>query len=225
MSLQECQLRAEAEWLESWQAGPSRLRWDRVPIQVGDRAPEVRVLDIAGGEVGLEQIWSQGRPALILFWRHYGCGCGLDRNRRLVQELADYREAGAIVVIVGQGDPEQAAAYAERYEVPVPIFSDLHRQAYRAFDVLEGQPCQIFFDAGQDLLRRDQDAGRQFAMARRGAGRAPVNSPWQLPAEFVIGANGVVCLAYRYQHCEDFPEPRMLLAAISEARRVIDHEI
>ena len=31
--------------------------------------------------------------------------------------------------------------------------------------------------------------------------------------EFIIGTNGSVRLTHLYQHCEDFPEPRVLTAA------------
>ena len=31
---------AEKEWLDLWEQGPSRLRWTKVPLQVGDLAPD-----------------------------------------------------------------------------------------------------------------------------------------------------------------------------------------
>ena len=31
---------AEKEWLDLWKQGPSRLRWTKVPLQVGDLAPD-----------------------------------------------------------------------------------------------------------------------------------------------------------------------------------------
>ena len=31
---------AEAEWLDLWKQGPTRLRWTKVPLQVGDLAPD-----------------------------------------------------------------------------------------------------------------------------------------------------------------------------------------
>ena len=215
MGLQECQIRAEAEWIDGWRDGPSYIRWNEIPVQVGDKAPKSTALDYESNEVALASLWADG-PALILFWRHYGCGCGLDRNRRLQSELDQYRSLGANVTIVGQGEPEQAAEYGERYQVPVPILSDPHRSAYRAFGVLEGLPSQIFFDASEELLRRDLSAGLEFASERKTIGRPPVNSPWQLPAEFVIDASGVVRLAYRYQFCEDFPDHRVIAAAVKD---------
>ena len=72
---------AEKEWLDLWKQGPTRLRWTEVPLQVGDLAPDFELKDISGKSVHLRDFWSNG-PALILFWRHYGCSCGVDRANR-----------------------------------------------------------------------------------------------------------------------------------------------
>ncbi len=95
---------AEKEWLELWKKGPSRLRWNEVPLQVEDLAPDFELKDTDGNLVHLCDFWRSG-PALILFWRHYGCSCGVDRASRLQKEYADYIKLGASVVVIGQGEP------------------------------------------------------------------------------------------------------------------------
>lgn len=208
---------AEQEWFESWQRGPTRLRWTRTPLQVGDHAPSFSLPDETGRLVELSSFWADG-PALILFWRHFGCSCGLDRVRRLNEEITGYREAGGHVVIVGQGDPPRAAAYQSKYQIPCPILSDPERRVYEAYGLLEGGPAQILFDAPDDLLRCDLEAAKALAESRRTAGRPMVDSPWQLPGEFVVDARGRLGLTYRYQYCEDYPNPLVLVAALREAR-------
>ena len=207
---------AEKQWLASWKRGPIRLRWAKVPIQAGDNAPNVRVLDYSGETVNLSDSWKD-RPALLIFWRHYGCGCGLERAKRLQQESGDYLSAGANVVVVGQGEPERAKAYAQKYGITCAILSDPRREAYEAYGLLEGRPSQILYDAPEDLARCDYDAGVRLAGARREAGRPLVDSPWQLPGEFTVSTSGIVNLAYRYQYCEDFPNPLVILASIKDA--------
>lgn len=108
---------AEQEWLDGWKNGPTRLCWSTLPPQIGDQAPDFELQDASGQLVHLHDFW-QDRPAFLLFWRHYGCGCGLVRASRLQQEYAAYTEAGATVVIIGQGEPERTAAYAQKYELP-----------------------------------------------------------------------------------------------------------
>ena len=111
---------AEDRWKAGWEAGPTRLRWTTLPPQVGDRAPDATLLDHEGRDVALSSMWAD-RPLLILFWRHFGCSCGMDRAARLRTELADYRAGGGDVVIVGQGEPARAARYRERQGIDVPI--------------------------------------------------------------------------------------------------------
>lgn len=204
---------AEAEWLSLWRRGPSRLRWTRVPLQTGDAAPDFELQDSAGHAVRLTDVWTQG-PVLLMFWRHYGCSCGTDRAQRLQAECAAYRALGAQLLVVGQGGPAQAADYSARHGLPCTVLCDPTRRVYEDYDLLEGQPSQIVFDAPDEFLRVDAEAGVSLQQSRHGTPRAAVNSPWQLPGEFVIDTAGNVRLAYRYQHCEDWPNPLVLIAAL-----------
>jgi len=209
---------AEKEWVDGWKRGPQRLRWSKVPLQVEDRAPDFELPNSLGRMVSLSSHWNE-RPALLLFWRHFGCSCGIDRSRRLREEHSQYLALGANVVIIGQGEPERATAYAVRYGLPpTPILCDTEARAYEAYGLLEGRPSQILFDAPEALLDRDLQAGLDFMASRRQEGRPLVDSPWLLPGEFVIDVTGRVTLAYRYNHCEDFPDPRVLYAALRHAR-------
>lgn len=216
-SVLESQVRtAEQEWLDHWKRGPTRLTWSQMPPQVGDTAPDFELPDSSGTRVDLRTFWRE-RPALILFWRQFGCGCGLQRAERLQKEYPDYVAAGANVVIIGQGDPVRAAAYAPKYGIPCPILCDAEERVYRAYGLLEGKPPQILFDAPEEFLRRDYEAGVKLAQVRREAGRPLVDNPWLLPGEFVVDRTGIIRLAYRWQYCEDFPNPLVHIAAIKEA--------
>ncbi|MEQ1737079.1 MAG: peroxiredoxin-like family protein [Rhodoglobus sp.] len=207
------QSQAEQTWLDAWHAGPQRLRWEQVPLQIGDAAPDLTLTDHTGQPRQLSSFWEKG-PALILFWRHFGCSCGIDRAARLKTEYQDYLDAGASVVLIGQASPERSAEYRERNGVDAPILSDPERAAYDAFDLLDGTTAQILYDAPDPFLRCEASAGEGLAAERHGTERASVDSPWQLPGEFVVSEDGRVQLAYRYQYCEDFPDPRVITAAI-----------
>jgi peroxiredoxin len=207
---------AEEEWLQHWKRGPSRLRWNNIPLQVGDHAPDYELQDSTGATVHLRDFWSH-KPALLLFWRHYGCSCGIERAKRLQKEYPDYIRLGAKVVIIGQGEPERAAAYIQNHKIPCPVLCDPTYKVYQAFGLLEGKPSQIVFDAPDELLQRNFDAGVNLQKSRHGTQRATVDNPWQLPGEFVVDESGVIRLAYRYQYCEDWPNPLVLIGAIKEA--------
>jgi peroxiredoxin len=213
----ETQLQAaEREWLDNWKSGPTRLRWTKPPLQVGDSAPEFELQDLTGQVVHLRDFWSNG-PALLLFWRHYGCSCGIERAKRLRTEYADYLKSGANVVVIGQGEPERSAAYSQKHNLPCPVLCDPTYRVYEAYDLLEGKPSQIVFDAPDELLQCDYEAGVKLQKSRHGTERAAVDSPWQLPGEFVVDRSGIIRLVYRYQYCEDWPNPLVLIGAIKEA--------
>lgn len=205
----------EDDFFRIWQNGPEITRWDSLPVQVGDPAPGFALPDQTGTRVALDDLVSNG-PAIVLFWRHFGCGCGVDRAARLRDELADYEATGASVVIVGQGLPIQAAAYAEEHDLDVPILTDQDRSTYRAYGLLDALLPQVVFDAPQWLWSYSEETAQRFIEERRVAGRRLVNNPWLLPGEFVIDGDGTLKHAHRYQHCEDFPDPRILITAATE---------
>jgi len=208
---------AEDRWREAWKRGPTRLRWDAIPVQVGDQAPDLMLASSTeGNQVVLSNLWADG-PALILFWRHYGCGCGIERAERLRKEHADYEAAGATVTVIGQAEPARSAVYAAKHSLPCLVLCDPEQDAYDAYGLVEGKPSQVLFGASDELLNGDYDAGMALADKRRELGRPFVDNPWLLPAEFVIDRKGKIVLAYRYQYCEDFPNPLVHIAAIKEA--------
>ena len=171
---------AEQRWLDLWAGGPQRLRWDRIPLQVGDAAPDLELLDHTGASVRLSSLWTD-QTAVILFWRHFGCSCGRDRARRLLDEYVELTELGCTVTIIGQAAPERSARYRDRNQIPCAILSDPEEAAYRAFDVLEGTTAQVLFDR----IRRPARArvvgwyGPGGLEARHGTGirRQPVPPP------------------------------------------------
>lgn len=214
--LDQQQEEAEREWISGWLTGPTRLRWESVPVQVGDPAPDVELRDMRGSPIRLSSLWATG-PTLLLFLRHYGCSCLAERWDLLRDELPGYEAAGAQVVAVGQGEPERTAAMVSRRGYPFAVLSDADRSAYRAFGLLQGTPAQVI----HEVVWQPDDmatAERVFLQPRRGTERAVVDDPWQLPGEFVIDREGRIALAHRYQYCEDFPPMTVLRGAIAAAQ-------
>jgi peroxiredoxin len=207
---------AVREWLDHWAAGPSRRRWTVLPPQPGDRAPSMPLTDArSGAVVDLASAWSD-RPALLLFWRHFGCSCGRDRAARLLAEHHAYVAAGARIVLIGQGEPERALVYAEANGIPadVTLLCDPDERAYRAFGLREGGPIEVLFDAPDDYLRCNPALGRAMSDERRAAGRPNVDNPWLLPGEFVVATGGRIVSAYHFAYCEHWIDPRVNAAAI-----------
>ncbi len=210
---------AEKQWLEHWKNGPQRLHWNELPLQIGDKAPDFQLLDQTGNERKLSDYWKDG-PALIIFWRHNGCSCGRDRAKRLALEIEEYKKLGARVLIIAQSEPERSQIYKQQNNITVPILSDTREEAYKAYGVLEGKPSQVVYDAPDEFLEMQYQAGVDLMNSRRDTIGAVVDNPWLLTGEFVVDKSGEVKLAYRYQYCENFPDPRIHFGAIKEANKL-----
>jgi len=213
--LEQLERDAERRWLASWLKGPTHIRHAGLPVQVGDAAPDLELRDLSGDPRRLSDFWAHA-PMLLIFMRHFGCSCLAERWEGLRGELDDYAEAGARVVAICQAEPERAKVVAARRGYAFPLLCDPDLEAYRAFGLLEGQPAQILH-AFPWKADDEETARTLFIEPRRGTERAVVDSPWQLPGEFVIGSHGRIALAHRYQYCEDFPPKTVLLGAIATA--------
>lgn len=205
---------AEARWREAWLAGPRRTRWEAVPLQVGDAAPDLELPDATGAPRRLSDLWSGG-PLHLVFLRHFGCSCLAERWESLRDELPAYAAQGATTVAVCQAEPERAAAVASRRGYPFTLLCDPDRGAYEAFGLLEGTAPQVLHDFAWTL--NDAATGDDWLAGRRDSERALVDNPWQLPGEFVIAPGGRIVLAHRAQFCEDFPARGVVLGAIAAA--------
>lgn len=201
---------AEEEWLESFVAGPGASR-SRL-LDVGSTAPDLVMPDDTGASVQLSSLWTDG-PALLMFWRHFGCGCGIDRAARLNDEFEGYVGAGINPVVIGQGEPERAAAYRDEYDIPCPILCDPDHTAYGEYGLAHFGIEQVLYDAPEEMWEHTMDVGIGFQEARREMGRPLVDDPWMAPGEFLVDRTGTIRVSYAYQYCEDFPDPRVFTTA------------
>lgn len=202
---------AEQRWFKKWQEGPNRRRWEQIPLQVGDAAPVFQLLDSTGQTHSLSEFW-KNRTAFLIFWRHFGCGCGVGRAERLNEEYAQLVEAGANVVVIGQGDPERAAWYKDKYKVPCPVLLDPDETVYRAYGLLEMSPWLLIGRAppGPEYFQN-------IMSTHRTKGRPVADNPFLLPGEFVVNTQGKFVFTYRYQYCDNYPNLDTLLNSIKEA--------
>jgi peroxiredoxin len=210
---------AERTWLDGWTAGP--VEAEGTGLAQGARAPDVVLPDESCAPRRLSEFWAEG-PALLMFWRHFGCNCGSERARRLVAEYDGYRAVGLSPVIIGQGDPTRAAVYRERHQLPCPVLTDSDLSVYRAYGLGQWSVERVLYDAPEAFLRHERELGAQFQAHRRTTGNPPVDDPWRAVGEFVVGTDGLVGLPYVYPYCEAFPEPGVLVAAARLSRPVTE---
>lgn len=203
---------AEAEWLERWTVGPTEVG---SLLSVGDNAPDAVLPDESGVERQLSELWSDS-PLLLMFWRHFGCGCGVMRSELLRNEWIGYLRAGLRPVIVGQGEPLRAAAYKAEHALDATILCDPDHAAYRAFGLGHWQFQQIMLtEPPEEYLADPVGWAAEIQRQRRESGRPIVDDPWRATAEFVIGTDGTIRHAHYYEHCYDVPDPAALIAAVA----------
>ena len=207
---------AESEWLEGWTAGPTEP--EGFGLSRGTAAPDLVLADHNGENRSLSEFWTH-QSVLLMFWRHFGCLCGLERAQRLLDEYPAYEAAGLMPVIVTQGEPARAKAYRDQHDLPGPVLCDPDHLAYRAYGIGQWSVEQVLYGAPDEYWGHPHDLGVAFQNGRRDQGLPPVDDPWRGVAEFVIGPDGLVRLSYVYQHCEDFPDPRVLTTAARIAGR------
>lgn len=200
---------AEQRWRDRWVEGPTIAG---TPLRRGDRAPSVDVIAEDGDTVDLSTTWADG-PALVMLWRHLGCGCGLDRNGRLQEELPGYREAGLNVVVCAPADRERIAIYKDNYSVPVPMYSTPDYSAHRAFGLGHWSVEQVLYDAPEEFCVLTPATAEAFQEERRAQGRLMVDDPWMQSGEFVVDPEGTIRVAYLYNYCADYPDPRIFVTA------------
>ena len=210
---------AEKEWLETWVAGPGEKRSKL--LDPGTSAPDLELLDHTGAMRKLSSFWSQG-PALLMFWRHFGCGCGLDRASRLKDENADYQAAGINLVIIAQGEPERAAEYREKYDISCPILCDPEHTVYSAYGLANFGVEQVLYDAPEETWCHSKEIGLDFQEARRAINRPLVDNPWMSTGEFLVDSSGTVRATYAYQYCSDYPDARVFTTAAKEGSVYFD---
>jgi peroxiredoxin len=201
---------AEKEWLKTWVAGPGDKRSKL--LDPGTSAPDLELLDHTGASRRLSSFWSDG-PALLMFWRHFGCGCGIDRSSRLNDEYSDYQAAGINLIIIGQGEPERAAEYREKYSITCTILCDPDFEAYSAYGLAHFGVEQVLYDAPEEIWCHSMEIGINFQEDRRAMNRPLVDNPWMSPGELLVDRSGTIRVSYTYQYCEDFPDPRVFLTA------------
>lgn len=190
---------AQKEWLKLWNEGPTVLKWDKLPVQEGDKAPDFELESSSKESIKLSDLWSES-PVLLVFWRHTGCGCGFIRADSIRKSYDAIAKMGVKVVMITQAEPERTAFYAEEQNLKGTLLSDPNYEVYRAYGLLDGNGPQIL--GTPDI---DYSIGEKLQNARIGTSRALVDNPWLL-REFIIDISGVIQFAYRYSYCNDIPE-------------------
>lgn len=118
-------------------------------------------------------------------------------------------EAGADVLLVGMGTPDESRAFAEKFDVPFPIVSDPQKDVYRAFDLKRMSPL--------DFVSPNVFMKGLSAMAQGHHIGLPQGDVRQLPGTFVLSTDGKILFSHYARDPADHLSADALLDALGSA--------
>lgn len=118
-------------------------------------------------------------------------------------------EAGAELVIVGNGSTQFAQGFVEDYEVATPVFTDPSRELYDALGARRAGFLDLFKPRlWRNTLRARREGFRQHEV---------LGDARQLGGVFIVLTDGAVPYRYLSGVAGDHPDPQEVLVALREA--------
>ena len=156
-------------------------------LKVGQTAPDFSRLDIGGKTIRLSDY--RGRYLLLSFYRYASCPfCNL-RVHELMQQLAKLDERRLSLVAVFQSARDGIMDHVGKRQPPFPIIPDPRHSMYRSYGVetsLRGFLLGLTLHAGKAMK----------AMAKGFLPGRMEGSITLVPADFLIGPDGTILVAY-----------------------------
>jgi len=179
--------------------------------QVSAKTADLEVLSPAGGAVRLGSLWAS-RPALLVLVRHYGCQFCRAQLADLRPVWAKIEAAGVQPIVIGNGTPLMAEAFAEETGLAVPLYTNPGREVYAALGAKR---------PGAGALLNPLMYWRGFRLMLRGFLPKQVQGDAaQLGGVFLVQPDGSMPYAYRSDLAGDHPSPEELLRAVGTGERV-----
>jgi len=125
-------------------------------------------------------------------------------------ERADFKAAGANLVLIGQGTPRQAAEFRRRQGIQLPVLADEGRVSYKAAGTKVGGVSDLI--GPKSVIKGVMASARTRRMQTRTIGH-----PAQLGGTLVIAPGGTVAWSHVAEDASDNAPPAEILAAIREA--------
>ena len=173
--------------------------------QVSATTADLELLTPAGEPVKLGSLW-ESRPALLVLVRHFGC----QFCRMQLQDLRDVwstiEASGVQPIVIGNGTPLMAEAFAEETGLAVPLYTNPGREVYAALGA-KRPGLSAFLNPGLYW--------NGFKAAIRGFFPKPVKGDAaQLGGVFLVQPGGAMPYAYRSDLAGDHPSAEELLRVV-----------
>jgi peroxiredoxin len=122
--------------------------------------------------------------------------------------LPAIQDAGAELVVIGNGTPEMARAFVEDVGLTTPVYTDPSRRSYELAGLKRGVFATLSLRGIAHAKRAKKGGFKQTAVA---------GDPWQLGGVLVVEAGGRVAYAHRDSEAGDLAPIDDVRAAVQSA--------
>jgi peroxiredoxin Q/BCP len=166
-------------------------------IQAGMPAPAFHAVDLFGTCVELAA--HRGTPLLLAFFRNAACAlCNL-RVHHLIERYAGLHSAGLEIVAIFESPAESLRQYVGKQAAPFSIIADPEARLYTLYGVESSEAkvaATMAMAATQQVI--DTAAAQGFQLTDQAG-----SNFLRMPADFFIGADGVVLDAHYAEYVWD----------------------
>jgi peroxiredoxin Q/BCP len=166
-------------------------------ITPGSAAPPFAVADLFARPIALSDY--RGRTLLLSFFRNAACAmCNL-RVHELIERFPGLHRAGLDVVAVFESPREAMLQYVGRQDAPFPLIADPAAELYGRYG-LESSEAKVAATMAmpETMARVASAAAAGFALTPE-----PGSNFHRMPADFLIGPDGVVLAAHYARYVWD----------------------
>jgi len=180
--------------------------------KTGETAPNSTILDAQGNEIELRDQWESAQKALaLIFVRHFGCQFCREHVATIKQKVSEFDTQDIDILVIGNGTPARAAAFATDMKTPFPVMTDPSGKTQQAYG-LGAAPATA-------ILKPQELLGGARALFKGFIPHRPQGDSQQLAGQFLIAPTGTILLAERATMISEIVDPDHLL----EAAQTINH--
>lgn len=180
-------------------------------VETAPPAPVGVVVDGSGQPVELSSLWSAADLTALVFTRHFGCVFCRQQVSDLARRRAELTDAGVLVVVIGPAGAEDARWFADRFDVPFPVFGDPSGEIYALFGLREG--------TGSALVSPGVVMDAVQAVAHGALPGRPRGRPKQLPGLMLVDRAGRLRLRQLASDASDHMSADDVLSVVEQMRR------
>jgi len=175
-------------------------------LKAGDQAPKFETRDVEGISINLESLLKHG-PVALVFLRYVGCPICRMHLSQVQDDREKYEDKNIQLFIVMESEAEPIKNYLTKKRLSMNVIPDPQHKLYDLYEVKPGTAADLFSPKALVATVKATLHGHLHG--------AFEGHEFQLPAAFVIGADGRINYAYYGTHFADKPPAEEMVDSLS----------